>query len=171
MNPNTPNADQLEFIHPKNSPTTNPASYEGQPLPEGELKTQGPTIVLHPNAVYLVDPEAAGERRDKLEGAAGGEVKPPEPVEPLPPELLSLEPAELPVWAQDTPVQFVGRNFTMTSVIVWNGGDEPTSFIDAEHLSTIVKPSTVQVPAPYVVQAWVKEGGTETAKLDFTFIA
>ena len=73
MKPNTPNADQLDFIHPKNNPRVNPASYEGQPLPEEELKTIGPTIVLNPNAVYLVDPEKASERRDDLEEAVEGE--------------------------------------------------------------------------------------------------
>ena len=162
MNPNTPNADQLEFIHPKNVPGKNPASYDYEEPPVEELKSQGPVIVLHPNAVYLVDPQKAGERRDALEEAAGG---PPQPS-----ELFSLDPNQLPVWAQDTEVKFVGENFTANSKIIWNGGEEPTKFIDAKTLSTIVKPSTVQVPAPFTLPAWVREGEHETAKLDFTFI-
>jgi hypothetical protein len=168
MKPNTPNADQLEFIHPKNSPRTNPASYEGEPLPAEELKSQGPTIVLHPSAVYLVDPEAAGERREALKETVsdGGESE-----EEKLPTLTSLEPNQLPVWAQDTEVKFVGENFTVNSRIIWNGGEEPTGFIDASTLSTIVKPMTVGSPPPVTVQAWVKDGEKETTRLDFTFIA
>ena len=168
MNPNTPNADQLTFIHPKNAPG-NPASYEGE-APAEELKSQGPTIVLHPNAVYLVDPEKAGERREKLEEAVGGNG---EPEAPQPPELTFLDPDNLPVWAQDTEVKFRGSHFTVNSRIIWNGGEEPTGFIDENTLSTIVKPSTVGSPPPVTVQAWVwdKESELESEKVDFTFIA
>jgi hypothetical protein len=166
MNPNTPNTDQLEFIHPKNAPG-NPASYEGEAPPSKELKSQGPTIVLHPSAVYLVDPQKAAERRDALEEAVGGG----EPEEPKAPVLTSLDPAQLPVWAQDTEVKFVGSGFTVNSRIIWNGGEEPTGFIDTQTLSTIVKPSTVGSPPPVTVQAWVKEGELESEKVDFTFIA
>lgn len=166
MNPNTPNADQLEFIHPKNAPG-NPASYEGEP-PAKELTSQGPTIVLHPSAVYLVDPEKASERREKLKEVVGGGG---EPEEPQPPELTFLDPDNLPVWAQDTEVKFRGSHFTVSSRIIWNGGEEPTKFIDESTLSTIVKPSTVGGPPPVTVQAWVKEGELESEKVDFTFIA
>ena len=166
MSPNTPNPDQLQFIHPKNM-TGNLASYEGD-APK-ELESFGPTIVLHPNAVYLVDPQAAGERRAALKEAVGGG----EPEEPEKPVLASLEPNQLPVWAQDTEVKFHGENFTVNSRIIWNGGEEPTGFIDDKTLSTIVKPSLVQTPPPVTVQAWIweKEGELESEKLDFTFIS
>ena len=105
-NPNKPNPDQLQHIHPKNSPR-NPARYEAAPAEgEQELKTEGPTIVLHPNAVYLVNPEEAAERREDLEEAVGGQ----EPAGPL--LLTSLDPDELPVWASDSEVLFRGENFT-----------------------------------------------------------
>lgn len=161
-----PNPDQLQFIHPKNAPRTNPANYEGTPTPpQEELKTEGPTIILNPNAVYLVDPEAVAERQEEIkEIVEGGE-------EEGPMILSAIDPDELPVWAHDTEVLFRGENFTEASVIIWNGGAEPTTFIDANTLSTIVKPSTVQVPPPFTLEAYVVDGDEQTAPLPFTFIA
>ena len=162
-NPQIPNPDQLEHISPRNDPRKNAARYEDPPAKE-EVKPPVPTVVLGPNAVYLVDP---GYWPEKAE-----EIKPPTEEEGEAPVLTSLEPNELPVWAQDTEVQFVGENFTQGgSVIIWNGSAEPTTFIDAQHLATIVKPSTVQVTPPVTVQAWVVTSGKESEKLDFTFIA
>ena len=164
-NPNKPNPDQLQHIHPKNSPA-NPARYDYEaPAAQEELKTQGPTIVLHPNAVYLVDPEAAAKRRDTLEEVVGGGE------EEGPLILSSLDPDELPVWAHDTEVLFKGENFSSDSKIIWNGGQEPTTFIDASTISTMVKPSTVQIPPPVVIEAYVVDGERQTAPLSFTFIA
>ena len=59
---------------------------------------------------------------------------------------LRSKPAELPVWASDTEVYWNGSGFTESSMIVWNGAQEPTKFF-SDKLSTIVKPSTVQAPA------------------------
>jgi hypothetical protein len=52
-NPQIPNPDQLEFIHPKADPRTNPARYEE---PAEELKAESPTVIIGPNATYLVQP-------------------------------------------------------------------------------------------------------------------
>ena len=163
-NPNTPNADQLEFINPKAN-LNNPARYEGETEPEF-LKPPPPVFVLGPNAVYIVDASYWPKKAQELKEG----VNPPEPAESQPPVLSSLEPDTLPVWAQDTEVFWKGSNFTEASMIVWNNGEEPTKFIDASTLSTIVKPSTVQAPLPYTLETYVRTGDKETAKLSFTFI-
>ena len=161
-NPQIPNPDQLEYISPRNDPRTNAARYEE--APPDQLKPPVPTVVLGPNAVYLVDP---GYWPEKVENA---KPEPPEPPSESGPVLSSIEPNELPVWAQDTLVSFRGENFTAGSVIMWNGSPEPTTFVASNELSTIVKPSTVQAPLPFTLQAWVVTSGKESEKLDFTFI-
>ena len=155
-NPQIPNPDQLQYISPRNDPRNNPARYED--APPDQLVPPVPTVTIGPNAVYLVDP---GYWPEKAE-----EIKP----QSEPPVLSSIEPNELPVWAQDTEVFFNGSNFTESSVIIWNNGEEATKFISAEQLSTIVKPSTVQAPLPFSLQAYVTDNGKQTTHLVFTFI-
>jgi len=163
-NPQKPNPDQLEHISPRNDPRNNPARYEEPPA--DALKPPVPTIPIGPNAVYLVDP-GFSETKEKTENGGGNQPAPADES----PVLTSLTPNELPVWAQDTEVFWNGSNFTEASVIIWNNGEEATKFISATQLSTIVKPSTVQVPPPYSLQTSVKTGDKESAKLDFTFIS
>jgi IPT/TIG domain len=162
-NPMIPNPDQLEHISPRNDPRTNPARYEE--APPDQLKPPVPTIPIGPNAVYLVDP---GFWDEKL-----GE-KPTEPTAPPAeapaPVLSSIDPAELPIWAQNTEVFFNGSGFTEASKIIWNDGEEPTKFVSAEQLSTLVKPSTVQAPLPFTLEAYVVDQGKASSKLAFTFI-
>jgi hypothetical protein len=161
-NPQKANPDQLEFISPRNVPG-NPARYEAPAVAE-EL-TKVPTVTLGPNAVYLVQPgywdEKLGEKP----------VEPPVVEEEKVPSLTSVEPSNLPVWAMDTEVFWHGENFTENSKIIWNDGEEPTNFVSATRLSTIVKPSTVQVAPPYTIQTYVRDGANETVRKDFTFIA
>ena len=69
----------------------------------------------------------------------------------------------------DTTTAFVGSGFTEDSEIIWNGSPEPTTFANSSRLTTIVKPSTVEAELPVTVQAWIRTGSKESAKLDFTF--
>jgi hypothetical protein len=155
-----PNPDQLKFI--TTGPTRrNPALYETPP--EGALIEEKPTIVIGPNAAYVVDPGYWPGRLEGLPPGNGG-------AEAQAPVLSSLTPDTLPVWAQDTEVFWNGSGFTESSVIMWNNGQEVTKFISAEKLSTIVKPSTVQAPLPFTLETYVADGGKQTAKLTFTFI-
>jgi hypothetical protein len=160
-NPMIPNPDQLEHISPRNDPRSNPARYEE--APPDQLKPPVPTIPIGPNAVYLVDP-GFSEVKEKQ-----GEVTPPSPEEPSL-TLSSIDPAELPVWASDTEVFFNGSGFTEASRIIWNGGEEATKFVSPEQLSTLVKPSTVQAPLPFTLEAYVVDQGKASSKLAFTFI-
>ena len=89
---------------------------------------------------------------------------------PLLPIAESLEPAELEVPGEDTEVVVTGKNFNEGSVIVWNGGDEATSFIDTEHLSTIAKPSTVEAPLPLGLPVAVRNGEITSNAVTFTFV-
>lgn len=152
-----PNPDQLQFI-PTGPTRRNPALYSA--IREEHDTPPVPTVVIGPNAAYIVDPSFSPGAN--LPGSGGGEAQAP--------VLSSLEPAQLPVWAQDTEVFFEGSGFTPNSVIIWNNGQEATKFVSANQLSTIVKPSTVQAPLPFTLETYVVEGGKQTAKLAFTFI-
>lgn len=90
---------------------------------------------------------------------------------PETPAITALEPNTLTVDAPDTPIEVIGTGFNEKSVIVWNGGDEATSFIDEEHLSTICKPSTVQAPLPFACPVAVRNGEllfSNTLTFEFT---
>lgn len=86
------------------------------------------------------------------------------------PTLTALEPNTLTVDDPDTEVTLTGENFTEESVIVWNGGDEVTDFVDSEHLSTTVKPSTVEAELPFSLPVVVRNGQRLSNEVTFTFI-
>ena len=159
-----PNLDQLTNIPSAFKVRGNPAAYGDEPATE--LNPEPATIVIGPNPTYIVDTTLPA----KIDEITDGTTPEPEPPLESAPVLTSLNPAELPVWAQDTEVFYNGSGFTETSVIIWNGGQEPTKFISASQLSTIVKPSTVQAPLPFTLQTSVKTGDKESGELDFTFI-
>jgi hypothetical protein len=101
---------------------------------------------------------------------AAPEVPPEEGAAPV---LASLEPVELSIDAPDTTVLCKGSGFTEESKIIWNGGEEPTTFVDAASVSTLVKPSTVSpdLELPFSLPVLVRTGDQETAELQFTFVA
>lgn len=158
-----PNPDQLKFI-PAGPTRRNPALYSA--IKEEHDTPPVPIVVIGPNAAYIVDPSfSPGANLPEGETPpenGGGQAQAP--------VLSSLEPAQLPVWAQDTEVFWNGSGFTPNSVIIWNNGQETTKFVSANQLSTIVKPSTVQAPLPFTLETYVVEGGKQSAKLAFTFI-
>lgn len=61
-----------------------------------------------------------------------------------------------------------GTNFTSLSKIVFNGGEEPTTFVSAGELTTIVDMSTVGAPITVPV-AVMSEDGVISAPMNFTF--
>jgi len=163
-----PNADQLANISSKTNLATNPARYEEA---VEELKPPQPTIILGPNAQYLVEP---GYWAEKVGAPEQPPVEPgtePPVEEATAPVLSSLEPSSLSVNAPDTTVLFKGSGFTPQSVIVWNGGEEVTNFGDPTTVSTLVRPSTVDpgLPLPFTLQALVRTGELQSSPLDFTF--
>lgn len=159
-----PNPDQLAHIPSNPHRRDNPALYS--PIRQEYETGPVPTVVIGPNAAYIVDP-GYSPGSNLPEGAT-----PAPPVEEVQaPVLTSIDPPQLPVWAEDQEVLLNGENFTQASVIIWNNGQEPATFVDANNLRTLVKPSTVQVAPPFPVEVYVKNGDKESAKVTFTFIA
>jgi hypothetical protein len=83
------------------------------------------------------------------------------------PVLSSLNPSTADVGSPDLTMVVNGTGFTSSSVIVWNGGDEPTTFGSASQVSTIVKPSTAS--GPYTVPIAVRNGDKVSNELQFQF--
>jgi hypothetical protein len=87
------------------------------------------------------------------------------------PTVTSIEPDTLTVPGPDTEVVLMGANFNENSQIIWNGSAEPTTYIDPEHLSTIVRPSTVEVELPFTLPVAVLNGTKLSDPVEFTFTA
>lgn len=85
------------------------------------------------------------------------------------PTVTSIEPNTLTVTDPETEAVVTGTGFTTQSVIYWNGADEATAFIDSEHVSTIVKPSTVEAPLPFTLPVAVRNGIQLSDPVPFTF--
>ena len=83
------------------------------------------------------------------------------------PVLSSIDPDSAEVGAADVTVRLVGSGFTPNAQIVWNGGDEPTVFVSATELTTVVRPSTATGPA--AVPVLVRQGARRTDTVTFTF--
>lgn len=89
---------------------------------------------------------------------------------PIVPAIISLTPNTAPANDPTDIVMVVeGTNFTPNSVIVFNGYDEPTTFISDTQVSTGVKPSLFEVEAECPVE--VRGGGGVSNSLPFTFTA
>jgi hypothetical protein len=67
------------------------------------------------------------------------------------PVLTSLEPAQATVGDPDFVLRVHGTGFNESSVIVWNGADEPTTLESDTVVTTIVKPTTVSEPLDLAV--------------------
>ena len=91
----------------------------------------------------------------------------PEPPEGEAPTLSSIEPNISPVGGPDIEMHAYGTGFTAASIITFNGGDEPTTFVSDTDIYTTVKPSTAGVMGAFPVT--VRNGAQESAAVDFTF--
>jgi hypothetical protein len=106
------------------------------------------------------------------DGMILGAVQPLLPPEPEPPAdpvtVTSLEPASASITDPDFEGHIRGTGFTEDTVIVWNGGDEPTHFVDSTDVWTTVKPSVVT--SPTTVSVTVRNGDqTVEPDIDFTW--
>jgi len=86
-----------------------------------------------------------------------------------PPTLASIDPATAEIGGPDLTLTVTGSNFIAASQIVFNGGGEPTTFVDANTLTTQVKPSTASAAGDFPVL--VRTLGHETAAQTFSFTA
>jgi len=88
----------------------------------------------------------------------------------LPPQITALEPSSASITDPDFEGHIRGLNFTEDSVIIWNGAEEPTRFVDSTDIWTMVVPSVVT--APTVLDVYVRNGdGQVSGILPFTWEA
>jgi hypothetical protein len=87
------------------------------------------------------------------------------------PTVTSIEPNTLTVPGADTEVILTGAGFNENSQIIWNGSAEPTTYYDSEHVSTIVRPSTVEATLPFTLPVAVLNGTKLSDPVEFTFVA
>lgn len=102
-----------------------------------------------------------GGINDQALKAIGGAIINAQPV------LTSLNPATAVKGGADVTLHCLGSNFTASSVINFNGGNEPTTFVNAGDITTIVKPSLVSVAIS--VPVVVINGVLSSAPKTFTF--
>lgn len=88
----------------------------------------------------------------------------PEPV------VDALVPASATLGSPSFTLHVRGEGFTPSSVIEWNGGAEPTTFIDDTHLTTEVNMATATVAGPIPVAVRV-ENYLRSNALDFDLLA
>jgi hypothetical protein len=88
----------------------------------------------------------------------------------LPPQITALEPSSASITDPDFEGHIRGLNFTEDSVIIWNGAEEPTRFVDSTDIWTTVVPSVVT--APTVLDVYVRNGdGQVSGIVPFTWEA
>ena len=86
-----------------------------------------------------------------------------------PPVVSAVTPNTAVIGGADLTISVTGSNFGDTSVIMFNGGEEPTTFVSNTELNTIVKPSTAGTPGAFPVA--VRNESQTSNSVDFTFTA
>lgn len=124
--------------------------------PQDEIDNGADALVTLTGAPITDHMESNVDRR-----APGGQAPPQTPV------VNSLTPASCAIGDADFTLVVNGQFFTAESVIHFAGQDEPTTFTDASHISTGVKPSLWG--APVVVKCSVKNGSATSNEVDFEF--
>lgn len=79
-------------------------------------------------------------------GPLPANVESADPSGPKPPLITSLDPGTAVVGGEDITLRVLGAYFDQTSVVVFNGSDEPTTFVAAYEITAIVQPSTASGP-------------------------
>lgn len=122
------------------------------------------------SAVAAGNPDPGADETVITDGMILSAVQPmgEPPVPPTPPTVSAIEPSSAVQGGPDLEVHLIGTGFTADSVIVWNGGDEPTNFVSATDVWTTVKPSTVTTPGSYPVYVRNADGQV-SGIVQFTF--
>jgi hypothetical protein len=81
----------------------------------------------------------------------------------LPPQLTALEPSSASITAADFEGHVRGTGFTEGTVIIWNGAEEPTRFVDSTDVWTMVVPSVVT--APTVLDVYVRNADGQVSNI------
>jgi len=91
-----------------------------------------------------------------------------DPNKPDPPQLSYIVPNSAAVGDPALTLEVHGSGFSDTSVIVWNNGDEATTFVDSTQVTTGVDPTTAT--GTYTVPVQVRNGASSVSNaLLFTF--
>ena len=81
--------------------------------------------------------------------------------------ITELAPDTAEVGGDDVTMYINGTGFTDQTVINFNGGEEPTTLVNAECVSTLVKASIAGTAGTFPV--FVTDGGVQSNSLEFTF--
>ena len=95
-------------------------------------------------------------------GSKDGSLEPPAAL-----KLSFIDPAEAVIGGSDVEMHAIGEGFTAGTVIMFNGGEEPTTRVSDTDIFTTVKPSTATMAGAFPVT--VRRGDEESTSVDFTF--
>lgn len=156
------------------------------PLDEAGYPT-GPAVIIPPpppalGCAVTVNPHVPlPEGEHLLLSKTGAELKPPlvsnidnrdddwvAPTQPEVPSIISLTPSTAECGSLDVEMIIEGAGFTPSSVITFNGLDEPIVFYSPTSISTVVKPSLFIVPAICMVAVRDAAGTSNELPFDFT---
>jgi IPT/TIG domain len=134
-------------------------AYVGPDLTEtDDFAPSDPEVRDEAVAAYEAEVEAAEEHEESLE----------RPEVAVSPTLSALEPNTAQVGGPDVVMSCIGTGFVPDSKIFFNGGEEPTTFVDETEVTTVVKPSTAS--GPWTVPVHVRNpNGEVTVPQNFTF--
>jgi len=137
-----------------------------------QLNVLKPREAAPPEGGFKVPEGPAGGplQGSSMSGAIPAGVQ-PEPLPPdpegMPPALNSINPSSARIGTADVTMNVNGQRFVEGAVIVFNGGDEPTTFHGDLQLSTIVKPSLAEVAIS--VPVWVRNPDGQRSEVEKTF--
>lgn len=89
------------------------------------------------------------------------------PFPTIAPDITNVHPAGAFIGGPDLIMHVYGTGFGPGSIIFFNGGEETTTFVSVNELTTIVKPSTASMEITVPIQ--VKNGEVESGNAWFTF--
>lgn len=89
---------------------------------------------------------------------------------PLPALVIdSLNPASMVIGDPEQTLEVIGEGFTRSAVIIFNGGEERTTFVDSTKLTTQVKPALASFPITLPV--YVRQNMRVSNTVNFSFTA
>jgi hypothetical protein len=165
VNPNIPSAKLGEGQIVDPNTLGMPQGIEGAPTPQ--VQEQDMTAPWGSGTAASINEPPGSTIGSANPGGPGG---PPVEggAESEPPDLLDIDPDVAQIGDADLTLTCTGENFTADSVITFNGGDEPTTFVDANTVTTIVKPSTAGTPGQYPVTVRNANGESDPLEFEFT---
>ena len=83
------------------------------------------------------------------------------------PRLDSLDPPTAEMGAAPVTLRCIGSGFTTTSQIVFNSGEENTTYVSETEVTTEVDPSTAS--GPWTIPVLVRDHGMDSDPQDFAF--